>query len=633
MTGSKNLGQVAGIYVGTVPPENIKMVWWDSTSSQQCHKVYDYNLKQWVILNQGILSTITYNELKNIALNAGLSLGKFYVITDKGNVLALSITRTKVQYVDISGNLLVDDLGSNILYYVSSNNLTIDGESGTFNSQTTKLNFNFTEATPKLDTAYIFGKDTISTSSSVMRLIKFKLSSLISSVSNNALTWNNGLYLNFNQTLLDLGDKKGGVVLYDTYEKDKEIQDQSIENIANNYSELVSQMNKAITAATTDAQIMGKKITALQTGGEPIDAAAGDTLYTVLSKFQRYINMFKYATGIKISKNFKENDKPEYINNNDTVESAFSKVQYWLKNIYGTLSLSANFKPQTDPSYGTPIPECAPNDPIETAIAKLQGIFNDIGIITDGQIKSKQEAVNSSGQSRGNRMTIDMNSGSIDMKGDQYGGAGDSADLRINLGGSNNFYVTSNDGTYKSAHMGIDGIYANGVGQSSGYPYNGHATASLAATGNWGSSDLPNIMDDWYAGLYAWSNNNYSGTYPKWDYGAYIEKLCAAGFLLRTVQLSDSDSGTTLGNLVCYYSCYNKDGNITLNLPPKPQKGQCIWIRQVNANGVVINGNGNQIVRNENSSGGSSSVTVSDRGALYFLCFDGQYWMMNKQNQ
>ena len=71
MAGSKNLGQVAGIYVGTTPPENIKMIWWDSTSSQQCHKVYDYNLKQWVILNQGILSTITYTELRNIALTFG----------------------------------------------------------------------------------------------------------------------------------------------------------------------------------------------------------------------------------------------------------------------------------------------------------------------------------------------------------------------------------------------------------------------------------------------------------------------------------------------------------------------------------------------------------------------------------
>lgn len=333
MAGSKNLGQVAGIYVGTTPPENIKMIWWDSTSSQQCHKVYDYNLKQWVILNQGILSTITYTELRNIALTVGLSLGKFYVVTDKGNVLALSITRTKVQYVDISGNLLVDDLGSNIQYYVSSNNLTIDGETGVFNKESTKLNFNFVEAVPNIDTAYIYGKDRTSSSSSVMCLIKFKLSSLISTVTGNALTWNSGLYFNFNQTLLDLKDKKGGVVLFDTYTKEQEVQDQSIENIANNYNALVSQVNALVTSATSDVNIMNKKITALQTGGEPIDAAAGDTLYTVLSKFQRYINKFKYATGIFLSKNFSELNVIGNVNNNDSVETALAKLQKQVKTV------------------------------------------------------------------------------------------------------------------------------------------------------------------------------------------------------------------------------------------------------------------------------------------------------------
>lgn len=626
MAGSKNLGQVAGIYVGTTPPENIKMIWWDSTSSQQCHKVYDYNLKQWVILNQGILSTITYTELRNIALTVGLSLGKFYVVTDKGNVLALSITRTKVQYVDISGNLLVDDLGSNIQYYVSSNNLTIDGETGVFNQESTKLNFNFVEAVPNIDTAYIYGKDRTSSSSSVMRLIKFKLSSLISTVTGNALTWNSGLYFNFNQTLLDLGDKKGGVVLFDTYTKEQEVQDQSIENIGNNYNALVSQVNALVTSATSDVNIMNKKITALQTGGEPIDAAAGDTLYTVLSKFQRYINKFKYATGISISKNFKEATDPEYINNNDTVESALSKVQYWLKNIYSTLSLSKDFKPATDPSYGTPIPECAPLDPIETAISKLQGVLNDIGTITDGNIKSKQQAVNSSGQNRGSRMEINLNHGSIAIKADQYGDGSTAADVIIDTSG----FRAYSQAVGKSAQLDMSGLYTNGGGQTNGYPYNGHSTANLFILGSWGDSSLPNIMDEWYAGLYAWADNSYSGTYPKWAYGAYIERLCAAGLVLRTVTMSDSDSGTTLGNLVCYYSLYNQNGNITLNLPSKPQKGQCLWIRQVNANGVVLNGNGKEIVRNENSSGGSSSVTVSDRGALYFLCFDGQYWMMNK---
>lgn len=374
MAGSKNLGQVAGIYVGTTPPENIKMIWWDSTSSQQCHKIYDYNLKQWIILNQGILSTITYTELRNIALTVGLSLGKFYVVTDKGNVLALSITRTKVQYVDISGNLLVDDLGSNIQYYVSSNNLTIDGETGVFNQESTKLNFNFVEAVPNIDTAYIYGKDRTSSSSSVMRLIKFKLSSLISTVTGNALTWNSGLYFNFNQTLLDLGDKKGGVVLFDTYTKEQEVQDQSIENIANNYNALVSQVNALVTSATSDVNIMNKKITALQTGGEPIDAAAGDTLYTVLSKFQRYINKFKYATGIFLSKNFSELNVSGNVNNNDSVETALAKLQNKVGEINtDTVEVSKNFK---IPDISS---EVVIGDTLTNALGKLQKQVKTVG--------------------------------------------------------------------------------------------------------------------------------------------------------------------------------------------------------------------------------------------------------------
>ena len=119
---SSNIGQVAGIYVGTNPPENIKLIWWDSTPSQQVHKVYDYNLKQWVIINQSILSSITYSELKNIANTVGLSLGKFYVLRDKSDALAISIATTKIQYVDVNGNLLVDDLAANASYFISSSN-------------------------------------------------------------------------------------------------------------------------------------------------------------------------------------------------------------------------------------------------------------------------------------------------------------------------------------------------------------------------------------------------------------------------------------------------------------------------------------------------------------------------------
>lgn len=628
---TKNLGQVAGVHIGTTPPENTVLIWYDSTPSQKCHKVYDAARRIWVILDQKIISYITYSELVNIAKNVGLSIGKYYQITDKANALAIAITTTKVQYNDAIGNILIDDLGTNIQYHVTSSNLSVDDVTGVFDETNKKLVFRFNETVPDFTADdYILGKRQ---RNNVWSLAKYRLSSFLSKVTGNSITWNGGFYFNFGTTLRNYLDKKGGVVSKDTYDADIKVLATSIQNVGKANQEIIQNAKTNTENATTPTAIYDKELpNALETGGEAIDVAKGDKLVTIISKFQRYINRFKYATGIKISTNFTEATEPEYINNNDTVDSAFRKVQYWLKNIYGTLSLSKNFKPETDPSYGTPIPACAPNDPIETAIAKLQGVLNDLGTITDGCMKSKQKAYNSSGEERGSKMEIDMRSGAIKILGDCYQGAGGGADVTLQTGSSNNLYIYDSV-NYKSAHLGVDGLYANGGGQTSGYPYNGHSTANLAITGNWGDASLPNILDDWYAGLYAWSNNSYTGQYPKWDYGAYIEKLCAAGLVLRTSQLNDSDSGTTLGNLGCYYSCYNQNANITLNLPAKPQKGQCLWIRQVNPNGIVLNGNGKQIVRNENSSGGSSSVTISERGSLYFLCFDGQYWMMNRQNQ
>lgn len=143
MAGTKNLGQVAGVHIGNTPPENTILIWFDNTPSQRCHKVYDAAKKTWVILDQNIVSLITYSELVNIAKNVGLSIGKFYQIKDKANALALAITTTKVQYDDSMGNILIDDLGSNIQYHVTSQNLSIDDIRGVFNESNKTLVFRF----------------------------------------------------------------------------------------------------------------------------------------------------------------------------------------------------------------------------------------------------------------------------------------------------------------------------------------------------------------------------------------------------------------------------------------------------------------------------------------------------------
>ena len=590
---TKNVGQVAGIHVATTPPQNVRLIWWDSTASQQCHKVYDYNLKDWVILNQGILSTITYTELRNIALQTGLSVGKFFVITDKGSVLALSITKTKIQYVDVSGNLLVDDLGSNVTYFVSSNNLMLDGENGEFNAETTKLNFTFTEVTePNFDSAYIYGKDKENQTSNTMRLIKFKLSSLLSTATGNNLTWNKGIYFNFSNALLDLGDKSGGVVLYDTYEREQEIQDQSIENIANNYSALLTQMTALITQQTSDANIMGKKITALSVGGEPTDAAAGDTLYTVLSKFQRYINKFKYATGIKVSTDFTESTVPEKVNNNDTVDSALRKLQYWLSHI-GTLFISSDWTPK---DYTGTVADIAAGDTIDEAFAKAQGKLNQIGDITNGRIVSKGTVIGSTTR----RTTIDLANGALTFNRDS---TSPGSQVAVNLSKASGLSLL--DSSSRGVRANGDGLSVNTLtsqyftlpayertflGEIVDYII---GAASAVVTGQ-GTTPAGYVSVGVGAALASVCNRGSLSSNIVFD--AYFARLKSGGLSFGTQVLSQGD--IYLDTDCSFVSCLNQE-NKNVFLPTNPAEGQFVIINQVNSANIAVQGNGKKIVDNE----------------------------------
>lgn len=46
--GSKNLGMVKAIHVGTTPPLNTKMIWYDSNLNQQVHKIYNVSTGEWI---------------------------------------------------------------------------------------------------------------------------------------------------------------------------------------------------------------------------------------------------------------------------------------------------------------------------------------------------------------------------------------------------------------------------------------------------------------------------------------------------------------------------------------------------------------------------------------------------------
>ena len=342
MSKTKNLGQVSGVFVGKSAPKNTSIIWYDDTPSQMCHKVYDPVTNSWRVLSPDIVSNTTYSELIFNAQKNGLSIGKHYVITDKSNVLAIAITATKVQYPDSLGNILIDDLGTNIQYHVSSSNLLIDDLSGVFNVESNKLVFQFQEQTNvNIETDYLFGKVR---SGAKWILSKFRFSSLISKDVNNSISWSNGLFFSFKNTINKILNKSGGVVGYDDYSKKVGQIDKSIENVAKNNQEIINNANKSITEKTKDSVIYDKKLqSGIDTNVSPGDVLRGDSLFIIVSKFQRWINKFKYATGIRLSKSFTDAKSQQYINNNDTVESAFAKVQYMLKNPTTTGMLPNNW--------------------------------------------------------------------------------------------------------------------------------------------------------------------------------------------------------------------------------------------------------------------------------------------------
>lgn len=366
MAGStKNLGQVAGVHIGNTPPSNTILIWYDNTPSQQRHKVYDPTLKQWVVLDQTTISAITYSELVNQAKNTGLSVGEWFQITDRSNALALAITSTKVQYTDTLGNILIDDLGTNIQYHVTSSNLSIDDISGVFDETNKKLVFQFNENTPDFTADdYVLGKVR---RNNIWSLAKYKLSSFLSKVTGNSITWNGGFFFNFTQAIQNILDKKGGIVSKDTYDTDKTQLTQSINNVGKENQEIIQNANKAITQATTDDSIYGKKLPSIATGGEPTDIAKGDTLQNIVNKLQRWITRFKFATGIRLSADFTDNVSGK-VNNNDTVEMAIAKL--------------SNNQQKTDERTGTDIKICTDDfqqlDENPNNISKQDSIYNAV---------------------------------------------------------------------------------------------------------------------------------------------------------------------------------------------------------------------------------------------------------------
>ena len=342
--GAKNVGQVAGIWISNVAPENTNIIWFDTNTSERRHKVYDFGQMKWVTLNPQIVVPTTYNELVNTARQSGLSVGSMYKLTDMSNVLAYAVTTTKVQYNDNKGNIIVDDLGTGKEYHVSSSNLLIDGVRGVFDTATNQLIFSFAEDSFDEDT-YVFGKKKIN---NVWKLVKSKISALISSQEGNSISWKNGFFFSFNAAINAILNKRGGVVGKTAYDKDMEEIAQDIENVGKENQRILSTAKKYTDDKTTDDEIFSKKITDDIADGQPIDVHKNMTLKDIVANFQRWLTRLRWATGVKLTRSFTNARTFQWVNNNDTVESAFGKVQYILQNFTDTLTMPGDFVQNDD---------------------------------------------------------------------------------------------------------------------------------------------------------------------------------------------------------------------------------------------------------------------------------------------
>lgn len=603
MGATKNLGQVAGVHIGSTPPDNVILIWYDNTPSQQRHKVYDPTLKQWVVLDQTTISAITYSELVNMAKNTGLSVGEWFQITDRSNALALSITSTKVQYSDALGNILIDDLGTNIQYHVTSSNLSIDDVIGVFDDVNKKLVFQFNEVVPDMTADdYVLGKIQ---RNNVWSLAKYRLSSFLSKVTGNSISWNGGFFFNFTAAIKGILDKKGGVVAKDTYDSDMQTLNTSIQNVGKENQNIIKNAQDALDKAVAPDQFYSTKSPALETGGEPTDAAKGDALLTILSKFQRYITRFKYATGIRVSTDFTDAVNPEYVNNNDTVDSALRKIQYWLKNAGTGSKLSPDWAPK---DYTGTIADVAGGDSLDEAFAKAIGKLNQIGTILNGRVVSKA-LVN--GSSYTARTTLDLANGSLSFNKDAT-----SPGTQVDVTLSKSSGLIIRDSNYKGVSASGTGLVVNAP-TSQGFQLpsyedywgfgNIYGATALLSTAQAASLPFPTST-----GLIAAISAVCTGSASGVDvFDAYFAKLKGGSVSYGRANMQNTD--LWIANDCSFVTCTNTE-NRNLYLPSSPLDGQMVMVNQVNSANVAVQGNGRKIVDNEDvdyvNVGGSRRIAI-----------------------
>lgn len=372
-----DVGTVAGISIGTTPPSNPAIIWYDTTD--KLHKSYDASLGQWVPMSQAIVTQINdFNDLINKAnLPGGLPIAAFYNVLKRDSdpfwsTMVWVVGQTRIQYVDKQNNIIVEDLAGQgtTTQYVASTNYFFDNIVATFDQKTSQLNFDFQQLADNPALAdVLYGMRVVNDNPT---LVKRTVKSLLSTSPKNSLGFVNGLFFDFGAAMSGIIVSEQAndtqVVGYKQYTADYAAMDktfQEVQRIINDWQNGSQQM------------IFGAKLIEVNpvtaTVATPQDLTTQDDLKTALNKIQGWYNRLKLATGMTLSSDYvKAPSKTRYPQGGDTVQQAIAILHKFVEDFDGKATnvvvggSEGDFPASPNPSY-----QIKPTDSLYQAVAKI----------------------------------------------------------------------------------------------------------------------------------------------------------------------------------------------------------------------------------------------------------------------
>lgn len=398
-----DVGTVAGLSIGTTPPSNPAIIWYDTTD--KLHKSYDTTLGQWVPMSQAIVAEIAdFKDLINKAnLPGGLPIAAFYNVLKRDadgnwNTMVWVVGQTRIQYVDKLNNIIVEDLAGQgtTTQYVASTNYFFDNVVATFDQKTSKLNFTFQTLTdnPALEDV-LYGMRVINTNPT---LVKRTVKSLLSSSAKNSLAFVNGLYFDFAAAMkgVTVSEQENDtqVIGYKQYTADYTAINKAFEDV----TKIITDWQNGSQMMIFSAKLVEvNPVTA--TPSNPQDLTVNDDLKTALNKIQGWYNRLKLANGMNLSPAYAPSGiQVRYPQAGDTVEQAIGFLHRLIQDFGGQAKAvtvggnASDFPASPNPSY-----QIKPTDNLYQAVAKIvnnlaslfNGGVNDAAYLADNFVRTQ----------------------------------------------------------------------------------------------------------------------------------------------------------------------------------------------------------------------------------------------------